>query len=95
MRDLVRTLEIIYWAIAILICVTVISLAPFIADYWIKAENLSVDTVQQSVVLLGIAIAFRWPLGFYSGGLIGLQRQVLYISQRSGNGTLSFDRADF
>jgi O-antigen/teichoic acid export membrane protein len=88
MRDLVRTLEIIYWAIAILISVTVISLAPFIADYWIKAENLSVETVQQSVVLLGIVIAFRWPLGFYSGGLMGLQRQALYNVLNSGLATL-------
>jgi len=88
MRDLVRTLETIYWGMAILISVTVISLAPFIADYWIKAENLSVETVQQSVVLLGIAIAFQWPLSFYSGGLMGLQRQALYNVLNSGLATL-------
>jgi len=88
MRDLVRTLETIYWGMAILISVTVISLAPFIAEYWIKAENLSVETVQQSVVLLGITIAFQWPLSFYSGGLMGLQRQTLYNLLSSGLATL-------
>jgi len=88
MRDLVRTLETIYWGMAILISVMVISLAPFIAEYWIKAENLSVETVQQSVVLLGIAIAFQWPLSFYSGGLMGLQRQALYNVLSSGLATL-------
>jgi O-antigen/teichoic acid export membrane protein len=88
MRDLVRTLETIYWGMAILISLTVILLAPFIAEYWIKAENLSVETVQQSVILLGIAIAFQWPLGFYSGGLMGLQRQVLYNLLKSGFVTL-------
>jgi len=88
MRDLVRTLEIIYWLIAIIICVSVILLAPIIAQYWIKAENLSVETVQQSVILLGIAIAFQWPLSFYSGGLQGLQKQVLYNILYSGLATL-------
>ncbi|OAD21865.1 polysaccharide biosynthesis protein, partial [Candidatus Thiomargarita nelsonii] len=88
MRDLVRTLETIYWGMAILISVTVISIAPFIAEYWIKAENLSVETVQQSVVLLSIAIAFQWPLSFYSGGLMGLQRQALYNVLNSGLATL-------
>jgi len=88
MRDLVRTLEIVYWGIAILISIIVIALAPFIAEHWVKAENLSVETVQQTVVLLGITIAFRWPLGFYAGGLMGLQRQALYNLLESGLATV-------
>ena len=88
MRDLVRTLEIIYWGIAIFISVTVMSLAPFIAEYWVKAENLSIETVQQTVVLLGLAIAFRWPLSFYAGGLMGLQQQALYNVLDSSLATL-------
>jgi len=88
MCDLVRTLETIYWVIAILISITIILLAPFIANDWINAESLSVETVEQSVILLGIVIAFRWPLKFYSGGLMGLQRQILYNVLESGFATL-------
>jgi O-antigen/teichoic acid export membrane protein len=76
-RDLVRTLEVIYWGIAILIGAVVIALAPWIARHWLNAEGLSVHTVEQSIRLLGLIIAFQWPNSFYSGGLIGLQRQVL------------------
>jgi len=76
MRDIVRTLEIIYLAIAVLIGVIVLSLSNFISHKWINAENLSIETVERSVVLLGVAIAFQWPLSFYTSGLTGLQRQV-------------------
>jgi len=77
MRDIVRTLEIPYWAAGLLISVIVIVLSPFIAYRWVKAENLSPKTVQTAIMLMGLAVAFQWPMSFYSGGLMGLQRQVL------------------
>jgi O-antigen/teichoic acid export membrane protein len=77
MRDLVRTLEIVYWGLAFCIGALVLMLSPFLARGWVKAETLSVDVVQKSVMLMGLVLAFQWPLGFYSGGLLGLQKQVL------------------
>ena len=77
MRDLVRTLEIPYWIAGLLICVIVIALSPFIAYRWVKAEHLSPQTVQTAIMIMGLAVAFQWPMSFYSGGLMGLQRQVL------------------
>jgi len=78
MRDLVRTLETIYWGLAFCIGAVVLMLSPFIARGWVKADTLSVEVVQQSIMLMGLVMAFQWPLGFYSGGLLGLQRQVLF-----------------
>lgn len=78
MRDLVRTLEIIYWGLAFSIGAVVLILSPYIARGWVKADTLSGEVVQKSVVLMGFVMAFQWPLGFYSGGLLGLQRQVLF-----------------
>jgi O-antigen/teichoic acid export membrane protein len=77
MRDFVRTLEILYWLAGLLISVAVIALSPFIAYHWVKAEHLSPQTVQTAIMIMGLAVAFQWPMGFYSGGLMGLQRQVL------------------
>jgi O-antigen/teichoic acid export membrane protein len=76
-RDLVRTLEVIYWGIALLIGAAVIALAPWIANHWLNPQGLSQSAVQEAITLLGLVIAFQWPIGFYSGGLVGLQRQVL------------------
>jgi len=77
MRDLVRTLELIYWALAIVIGVLLTVLAPLIANYWINAGSLSTETIQDAIVIMGIAIALQFPFTLYSGGLMGLQRQVL------------------
>jgi O-antigen/teichoic acid export membrane protein len=77
MRNLVRTLEVIYWGIAFIIGIVVIFTAPLIAYHWVRSEQLPSSTIQQAVIIMGIAMAFQWPLSFYSGGLMGLQRQVL------------------
>jgi O-antigen/teichoic acid export membrane protein len=77
MRNLTRSLEVIYWSIAIFIGITVIAIAPFIAYYWIKTEQLSAQTIEQALLIMGFAVALQWPATFYTGGLRGLQKQVL------------------
>ena len=69
-RDLVRTLEIGYWLIGLLLGLTVILGAPFIANNWLRAENISPDSIRQIVMAMGIATIFQWPLTFYQGGLV-------------------------
>lgn len=76
-RNLVRTLEAIYWGIAILAGATVVILAPYISHHWIKAQSLDSQSVAQAVRLMGISVALQFPVSFYQGGLMGLQRQVL------------------
>ena len=76
-RNLVRTLEIVYWCIAIVIAAITTQLAPWIATKWLSTSELSIEDVELAVVLIGLMIALRMPFGFYSGGLLGLQHQVL------------------
>ncbi len=76
-RNLVRTLEICYWGISAAIGIAVIALAHAIASHWIHAGELPMETVRTSVILMGILAAIQWPLTFYQGGLMGLQRQTL------------------
>ena len=77
-RDLVRTLEVVYWALAGAIACIVILLSPLISNNWIMTQHLPASSVQQVVMIMGIIIAFDLPLSLYYGGLIGLQKQVLY-----------------
>jgi O-antigen/teichoic acid export membrane protein len=77
MRNLVRTLEILYWSIAVFIGITVVSLSPFITHHWINAGQLSTKTIEQALLIMGFVMALQMPIGFYSGGLMGLQKQVL------------------
>lgn len=75
--DLVRSLEICYWAIAILVGIVVALGAPFIAAEWVQAATIPRPIVQTSITLMGMILLFQLPLTFYSGGLMGLQRQVV------------------
>jgi O-antigen/teichoic acid export membrane protein len=88
MRNLVRTLELIYWAVAILIGVSIFVLAPAIANHWLKADQLSTKTLQDAIRLIAVATTLQWPFGLYSAGLSGLQRQVVLSSINVGMATL-------
>lgn len=77
MRNVVRTLETVHWALAGSIVAAVVLAADWIATVWLNANELPTEVVRGSLMLMGVAIAFRMPYGFYAGGLVGLQKQVL------------------
>jgi O-antigen/teichoic acid export membrane protein len=77
MRNLVKTLGGIYWFIAFAAGVIALCLSPLIARYWVHPKELSVQTITYSLSLLSVSVVFQFPTGFYSGGLLGLQRQVM------------------
>ncbi len=76
-RNLVFSLELIYWGIGLFIGTAIALLAPLIAEHWVNVEQLPVSVVAKSVLLMGLVIAFQWPVGIYNGGLLGLEVQVL------------------
>lgn len=88
MRNLARTLEIIYWCVAIFIGIVIMAIAPFIAHRWVKAGQLSPQTIEQALRIMGFAMALQWPASFYSGGLMGLQKQVHLNAINIGMSTL-------
>src|SRR3984893_10982874 len=77
-RDLVRTLEVGYWLMGFAIGATLLAAAPVIATDWIKAGTIPIRDVRHTVMLMGVLAVFQWPVSFYQGGLMGLNRQVLY-----------------
>ena len=87
-RNLTRSLEVFYWTIAIFIGVLVCIAAPFITEYWINAKDLSSETIRRAIYCMGLALALLWPTSLYTGGLIGLQKQVLFNSMSVGVATL-------
>ncbi len=88
MRRLLRTFELIYWGVAVGAGALVMLLAKWIASEWVKPEKLSIETVQQAVLLMGISFVVQWPLSLYSGGMMGLQRQVSLSAINAIAGTL-------
>lgn len=76
-RDLVRTLEFAYWAVGMTIGAAIILTASPVATYWLTSSHTSPAEIQQIIILIGVLIFCRWPMTFYTGGLTGLERQVL------------------
>jgi len=88
MRNLVRSLEVIYWCIAIFIGIVTTAILPFIAHYWVKPDKLSAQTIVDCFRIMGVIMVLQWPASLYSGGLMGLQRQVLLNVINVGMSTL-------
>lgn len=77
MRDVVRTLESCYWLTALVIAATMFGLrGPITA--WVGPASLADAELRQAVLIMGAVMALQWPLSFYEGGLMGLQRQVVW-----------------
>src|SRR5690349_13584628 len=56
-RDVTRTFEVAYVAVAILIGALLVLGAPLIAHYWIKAEALNRLDATQALILAGVSLA--------------------------------------
>lgn len=75
--DLVRTFEVVYWGVALLIFSVFIAASGWLAEKWIVSETIPTDVIRSAAVIFGVTLALRWPVALYSGVLRGLERQVL------------------
>jgi O-antigen/teichoic acid export membrane protein len=73
---LVRTIEALFWAVAILIGMVVGLAAPLIARYWLNADGQHISDVTANLRLMAAALVVQFPVAFYSACLIGLQDQL-------------------
>lgn len=76
-RVVVRTAEVVHWAVAAVVALTLIAVAPLIATRWFAPRELSPETVATALRLMAIVLALRLPYGVYSSGLLGMQRHVV------------------
>jgi O-antigen/teichoic acid export membrane protein len=76
MADTARTLEIIYWGIAIALAVVIVLSSEFIALNWLKPEQLSGKSLIGALWMIAVVVGLRWPVALYMGGLNGLQCQT-------------------
>ena len=87
-RDLLRSIEVITFGIALVIAGGVAFGASWIATHWLSAGNLPIDIVTQAVFIMGIVSALRFTETIYHGSINGLQRQVLFNIASSSIATL-------
>jgi O-antigen/teichoic acid export membrane protein len=86
-RRLVRTLELVYWGVGVVLGVFLVLSVSWLANHWVSAVHLAQPTVRTALLLISAAVVLQWPFSFYSGGLMGLQRQVLLSVLQMGVST--------
>ena len=74
---IVRTLEYVYYTLAIAIATMICVLSYSIANKWINNAKLETITIQLAIIIFGLTLAVRWPISLYLGVLRGLENQVL------------------
>ena len=74
--DLIFSVEILNWAIAIIAGVLIILLAMPISIHWVNAKELSIETIRKCVMLMGIMFALQFPVSVYDGVMIGMEKQI-------------------
>ena len=75
--NLLHTLAVIYWSTAGVIALAILGLAPILARYWLESKQLPQETMKEAVMLMGLTLACRWPIGLYQGVLVGAQRMTV------------------
>jgi O-antigen/teichoic acid export membrane protein len=87
-RNMIRTLEILYSLIGLLIGISIVALAPTIALQWIGENSLPDSVLIRAIALMGVLAFLQWPLTFYQGALVGMQRQVRLMALQISMATL-------
>jgi O-antigen/teichoic acid export membrane protein len=87
-RDLLRTIEVIIFSIALMIALGIALGANWIATYWLISEKLPIQVVSQAFAIMGLVTALRFAESIYRSSIVGLQRQVLFNMVNSSLATL-------
>lgn len=76
LRRLLRALEGIFVAAAVLGAAAIIAGAEWISLHWLNVRGLSLSEVRHAVMLMALLVALRWISGLYRGAISGLEKQV-------------------
>jgi O-antigen/teichoic acid export membrane protein len=82
-RDLLLTLETIFWIVGLLIGAALVGSAATLARYGLGPSAIPERTLTSAFAIMGLLVAVQWPASVFEGTLTGLQRQVPLNAIRS------------
>lgn len=75
-RDLMRSLELVYIGVASVVVLSVWFIAPWVGVHWLNVVHLSKSTVASAIGIMGFVLAMRMIEQVYRGAIQGMQAQV-------------------
>lgn len=88
--DLLRSLEIICYSLAIVVVVLIWLFSDYLAREWLRAESLPAGVVANALALMALVAALRLIEGIYRGSLYGMEQQIWYNFSYSFLSTLRY-----
>jgi O-antigen/teichoic acid export membrane protein len=76
LRRLLRAMEGIFIAVALLGATAMVAGSGAIASSWLKVQKLPLSEVQHAIMLMAAIVALRWVCGLYRGAINGFERLV-------------------
>lgn len=76
LRRFFRSLEGIFYAVAVVAAASVVAVSHFIASDWLKVQKLPLTEVQHAIVLIAFIMAMRWVSSLYKGSVNGFERLI-------------------
>jgi O-antigen/teichoic acid export membrane protein len=73
---LLRSLEILFSLLSILILIAFFLGKEFIATEWFTVEYLEISTITYCITIISIILGIRWVAGLYRSGISGMEQQV-------------------
>ena len=74
--ELVHSMAVINGSIALIIMIMFFIFSDWISSNWFISNSFSKKELKESICLIGILIASRWPILIYQGGLYGMQKYI-------------------
>jgi O-antigen/teichoic acid export membrane protein len=87
-RNLLRSLEIICFGIAIVTGLFIWAVSEWLASDWLRAGKIPIVDVEQAIAIMGWVAALRFVEGIYRGAILGLQKQVFFNAVNSSFATV-------
>ncbi len=76
LAKLLRSFEIIFIILAVLVVTLIISSSDWIAKEWINAEKINSQTIAYCISIMGLLIGLRFFASLYRSGINGMEDQV-------------------
>lgn len=89
-RRLLRALQLIFFAVALLGGGAMFVFSGVIADRWLNVQTLPLSQVQLALQLMAVGVALRWMSGLYRGCISGAERLVWLGGFNASVATLRF-----
>lgn len=75
-RQFVRVIETIFVVAGVIATLTIVACSRYIADDWLKVQNLPLNEVQHVIMLIALIVSTRWVSCMYKGAINGFERLV-------------------